>query len=1070
MKKLCSTLLMCVVCLLAFGKSDYYFYKGKAIPIKQNYNMLYLTSDNAFSLNGIANYVFETTHEGVEKNNSGETTYWKIVRISNDQLSEAAYLDLITLLNDNINPDYIGPVIGVEYPVAVSEYFYVELKNTAGYNALVEQAELYQCELIGQVNFMPGWYKLKSSKNAVGNALELANLMSETNLFANTDPGFMFDFKPSCITDPSFSQQWALNNTSNPNADINACDAWNITTGSKSVLVAVLDQGVDQAHGEFSTNSHPHAYDCRTHTSDNNVYGNHGTHVGGIIGANQNASQISGIAPDVEMMSVSHPLSLNPTISEELAEGISWAWENGASIINNSWGDQGGAFFNDLHSAILESSIMNAMNNGRNGLGTIVVFAAGNHSPVTDYPGNFTPEILLVGATTSSGVRSSFSGYGSVLDVVAPGSNILSTLPNNAIGNLSGTSMAAPYAAGVTSLILSVNNTLTRTQVMNTIEATCQKLSAYTYTTTGGRTNGIWNNQTGYGLIDAHAAVLSAQSQCTSGKDLYSRDWFNDYGFEPNTHTGVHTPFSNSWIYLSEDVWIRNQPDGMVNHEHQNPEYSSTNNPSQLNFIYVRVGNRGCTASNGTEQVRVHWAKASIGPMTWPDNWNGTKYLDPPTNNALAGDVIGTATIPVLQPGESVVVQLPVGWNPPNPDDYDGISNEEWHFCVVAQILDPSDPSAVSADIGKFTADNNNVIWKNFSVVNNIAGFVQNTPCKSLTENIAVAVSAHHQGDFPEMYNIAYDVPMEDLSGTITDEGDIIVKFDEELYQNWVAGGKQGHGFTEIAANPGLVETVLRNTVVYDLLFPSEEKLFKINGTSVSFDNIRLDPDKIYSSSVFALYPTSPVTNKTDFKLNVSQVNTLTGKTIGGVMYDFNKPVCSSGAVSAGNDQTIDRGCVATLAADKDITCAAYWWIDEFGNVVSEEKTAKVRVTNTTDYTLTVVSPDGCVSTDEVTVNVSNNLCALEEMPYCFTEVTVTPNPVSDGVLALSIKSNDPQSAQISINNLLTGDLVYRAVRWLEDDLTNLPIDVSNLGKGLYSVSVGCTDGQTNTYRFAISN
>ena len=306
-------------------------------------------------------------------------------------------------------------MIGNQYPVALSNYFYVKLIQQSDYSLLVQYANQTQCEIIRQIKYMPDWYALKCNKNSTGNTLELSNQFYESSHFADTDPGFMFDFSKDCITDSEFSQQWGLKSTSNPNSDINACQAWTVTTGSNNVIVAVLDQGIDLAHNEFSNNLFPISYDTETGTSPSNVYGVHGTHVAGIIGANQNGNQVSGVAPTSLLMSVSNSLGL-ANVSAELASGISWALQNGASIINNSWGDQGGAYYNQLQSTLLENAITNALTLGRNGLGTIVVFAAGNFAPVIDYPAYFTPDILCVGSTTISGTRSSFSGYGNELD------------------------------------------------------------------------------------------------------------------------------------------------------------------------------------------------------------------------------------------------------------------------------------------------------------------------------------------------------------------------------------------------------------------------------------------------------------------------------------------------------------------------------------------------------------------------------------------------------------------------------------------------------------------------------
>lgn len=208
-------------------------------------------------------------------------------------------------------------------------------------------------------------------------------------------------------------------------------------------------------------------------------------------------------------MRVSHDLYLSSTFSAELADGISWAWKNGADVITNSWGDQGGAYYNRMHSTILEQAITDAMTKGRNGLGCVVTFAAGNYSGVMDYPGNFHDDILTVGSIDSNGSRSSFSGYGTKLDVVAPGNNILSTLPNNSTGSKNGTSMATPHVAGIAALVISNNPTLTRLQVVTAIEKSAKKVGSYTYSTTSGRPNGTWNNQMGYGLVDAYAALNS---------------------------------------------------------------------------------------------------------------------------------------------------------------------------------------------------------------------------------------------------------------------------------------------------------------------------------------------------------------------------------------------------------------------------------------------------------------------------------------------------------------------------------------------------------------------------------
>lgn len=208
-----------------------------------------------------------------------------------------------------------------------------------------------------------------------------------------------------------------------------------------------------------------------------------------------------------------------------MASGIGYAREKGASIINNSWGDQGGQYYENMHSSILEDAINTAIKSGRNGKGMVVVFASGNkNKTAADYPGNCNPEILVVDSVNSSGKRSSFSSYGSSLDVLAPGENILSTLPDNKTGYMNGTSMAAPHAAGLAALILSINPDLTGKQVVNIIEKSANKLSSYSYSSTNGRVNGTWNNETGYGVCDAYTALQMAKQTVTLSNTTISSD------------------------------------------------------------------------------------------------------------------------------------------------------------------------------------------------------------------------------------------------------------------------------------------------------------------------------------------------------------------------------------------------------------------------------------------------------------------------------------------------------------------------------------------------------------------
>jgi len=398
--------------------------------------------------------------------------------------------------------------------ITISNIFYVKLKNSTDLNLLQQVANQKNVNIIHQNIFMPLWYKLELNNGNSRSSLEICNEFYETGHFADIDPAFQFDFSNSCSNDDDFGDLWGLNNTTNPDIDINICNAWSITEGN-GVNVAVLDHGIHKTHNDLNDNISSLSYDTQNGRSPSIFISgsSHGTHVAGIIGAEKdNNLQVVGVAPKSKIMSISNPLYVTQSLSEELANGINWAVQNGAHIINNSWGDQGGSYYNDLHSAVLENAITNALNNGRNGLGTILVFASGNRAPAIDYPASFHDDALVVGAISSSGNRTNFSGYGNDLDIVAPGKGILSTIQNQGTASLSGTSMAAPHVAGVAALILSVNPNLNVQEVNTIIEETAQKVGDYSYTNTVNKPNGDWNKQMGYGLVNAYQAVLLAQS------------------------------------------------------------------------------------------------------------------------------------------------------------------------------------------------------------------------------------------------------------------------------------------------------------------------------------------------------------------------------------------------------------------------------------------------------------------------------------------------------------------------------------------------------------------------------
>ena len=490
-------------CFITNAQTKYfYYYNGNKIPLKLDTNSLNIIIDDIKSI------PTNRLYTPIEQDNK---SYIKMQSIGN--VTEREFESQLESLKKE------SKIVGLyfkngEKSIGTSKYFYVKIKRFNDFQLLKNFSDERNVEIISNVSNMPLWYILAVTDSKY-TSLEMSNLYYESKLFSNVDPAFIFDFKGECANDPYFKDLWGL-------GSINICKAWNLSTGSR-VNVAVVDQGVDKSHNDLRQNIHPLSFNTVTGKigSDFESDEDHGTHVAGIVSAvKDNHLQVVGVAPNAKIMSVSNPLVVSANISAELANGISWAWKNGADVINNSWGDQGGNLYENLHSSILEEAISEAITQGRNGKGTIVLFASGNFSPKIDYPAYANPDILVVGAIQSDKRRWVRSGYGKELDVVAPGVGILSTTPNNSLYSYNGTSMACPHVAGVAALILSVNPNLTAKQVSDIIEKTVQKVGGYNYQNDPNHPNGTWNYEMGYGLVDAYEAVKTAKQMLVPKPNL----------------------------------------------------------------------------------------------------------------------------------------------------------------------------------------------------------------------------------------------------------------------------------------------------------------------------------------------------------------------------------------------------------------------------------------------------------------------------------------------------------------------------------------------------------------------
>ena len=379
-------------------------------------------------------------------------------------------------------------------------YLNLRLKKEQDTDLLTSYAEKYGLRIVKQDPLMPLWYIVALTQDCKINILECANKIYESGDFASSIPDFCSN-DLTCSNDSMFNLQWGLHNSDYTDMDISVCPAWNYATG-KNVKIAILDKGVDLNHIDLASNISDLSYDTETNSSPSFVYGNHGTHCAGIAAAiKDNGIQIAGVAPEATIISISNSLEGTTESRLKRADGIVWAYQHGADIISNSWSSS------TQHEAI-DEAIRDAFRYGRHGKGCVIVFAAGNdYDSSVCYPANCNDTILVVGAINKTGARAIWSQYGEKLDIVAPGDSIFSTLPYNQTGYASGTSMACPHVAGVAALILERNPELTVCQVNSNINSNAKKISGVNFNVT--KPNGLWNNEYGYGLVDAYSSVIN---------------------------------------------------------------------------------------------------------------------------------------------------------------------------------------------------------------------------------------------------------------------------------------------------------------------------------------------------------------------------------------------------------------------------------------------------------------------------------------------------------------------------------------------------------------------------------
>ena len=349
--------------------------------------------------------------------------------------------------------------------------------------------------------------------------------------------------------DPSFnsSNAWGL-------YQIQADAAWNVSTGNANVVVAIVDDAVEITHSDLSASiwNNPGEIPNNGIDDDNNGYiddvngfdvadsdndpnpdnpvssYDHGTHVAGIAGATTDNN--TGIA------SIGFGISLLPVKATNSATGVTHGYDGivyavnaGADVINMSWGGSG--------SSTTGQNIINWANNQN----IVLVAAAGNDDVSTIfYPAGYT-NVIAVASTTVGDAKSGFSNYGTWIDISAPGSAILSTIPGNGYAVKQGTSMASPMVAGLCGLMLSLNPTLPPSNIKSCLLSSADNIDA---------ANSSYVGELGAGRINALAAMncISATLNLSPVAD-FSANMFNILEGQSINFNDLSTYNPQSWSW-----------------------------------------------------------------------------------------------------------------------------------------------------------------------------------------------------------------------------------------------------------------------------------------------------------------------------------------------------------------------------------------------------------------------------------------------------------------------------------------------------------------------------------------
>ncbi len=485
--------------------------------------------------------------------------------------------------------------------------------------------------------------------------------------------------------------------------------------------------------------------------------------------------------------------------------------------------------------------------------------------------------------------------------------------------------------------------------------------------------------------------------------DLYMKDnsfvmqSYRDRGQEPNLDDGP--------MWTSTDIWVRNQADGVAIQIHENPVYGQTN------YVYVRVRNRGYQTSLGTEQLKLYWAKANTA-LDWPNHWDGSM-----TNGGgfLLGDILDTKTIPQTDGQDQTILEF--AWNNvPNPDDYtsgQGSVNPH-HFCLLTRVEATNDPmfDEINGSVYHNAQYNNNIAWKNLSVIDLTPNATDPNPCAS----VFVGNYNGTAGNF----DLEFVLPRNYKGNPVLAEAEVLVTLDETLWGKWDTNGRQEQNLS--LRSEGNKEVI-------------------IDENNASLKNLNFQANEYALLNVCFRFVAKEMTGQKDFDFHVVQRDSNTGEIIGGETFHIEVEGKDGFYADAGSDQEISQGETADISAYEINEDVVYNWYDQDGNLISTGIDVSVSPEITKKYKLEVISDNGgIIDYDDIEIKVKE-----------YEILSMSPNPASNQV-NINYNATNASSAYIMVTQPYGNTSNYI----LDVNQSTININLTGYTTGLYYAVMVC--------------